>query len=166
MTSGLEALMPRRPSTHIDDTIEFDKRLEQARLAAGLTQRDLAFPGCTAAYISVLEAGRRTASLQVVRELARRIGVSEEYLLSGQSDRPQEPIEITYARIENLVRMYPAEEHGKVLAVIDGLINELTERREEDLASSMLRQNAELSLVAAGLTEQRARKVVADALSK
>jgi tetratricopeptide (TPR) repeat protein len=62
-------------------------RLRKARREAGLSQTELAFPGCSSGYISRLEAGERTPSLQVVRELARRLGVSESWLAHGD-DRP------------------------------------------------------------------------------
>ena len=58
-------------------------RLRAAREAARLSQRQLAFPGCSPAYISRIESGDRIPSLQLLRELGRRLGVSEDYLASG-----------------------------------------------------------------------------------
>jgi tetratricopeptide (TPR) repeat protein len=75
--------MPRRPSTHVDDPVAVGQRLRQAREAAGLTQRDLSFEGCTAAYVSRIEAGARVPSLQILHEFARRLGVMPEYLATG-----------------------------------------------------------------------------------
>src|SRR5262245_26665626 len=69
---------------HVDDPRAAGERLRDAREAAGLSQRDLAFPGCSAAYVSRLERGERTPSLQLLRELARRLGVSEEWLAAGR----------------------------------------------------------------------------------
>jgi transcriptional regulator with XRE-family HTH domain len=75
----------KRPRTpHYDDPVEVGKRLHEARERAGLSQRDLAFPGCSAAYISRIERGERIPSLQVMRELARRTGVSESGLAYGR----------------------------------------------------------------------------------
>ena len=68
---------------HYDDPDQLGRRLHDARVDAGLSQRDLAFPGCSAAYISRIERGERTPSLQVLRELARRIGVTESVLAYG-----------------------------------------------------------------------------------
>ena len=78
--------MPRRELTHVDDPKAVGRRLRQAREAAGLTQRQLAFPGCTAAYISLIEAGSRVPSYQILREFGRRLGVEAEYLATGASD--------------------------------------------------------------------------------
>jgi transcriptional regulator with XRE-family HTH domain len=58
--------------------------LHAAREGAGISQRELAFPGCSAAYISRIERGERIPSLQVMRELARRIGISEAWLAYGR----------------------------------------------------------------------------------
>lgn len=71
---------------HVDDPVAVGTRLRTARKAAGLSQRDLAFPGCSAAYISRIERGERVPSLQVLRELAQRCDVSEEQLAWGHEE--------------------------------------------------------------------------------
>jgi tetratricopeptide (TPR) repeat protein len=78
--------MPRQPSTHVDDPVAVGKRLRSARKAAGLTQRELSFEGCTPAYVSRIEAGARVPSLQILREFAKRLGVHVEYLATGRPD--------------------------------------------------------------------------------
>ncbi len=79
------AMMGRRDRIpHYDDPVEVGRRLNTARQAAGLSQRELAFPGCSAAYISRIERGERVPSLQVMRELARRMGVTENELAFGR----------------------------------------------------------------------------------
>ena len=76
--------MPRKKSTHVDDPAAVGRRLKEAREAAGLSQRQLAFPGCSSAYISRIEAGMRTPSLQVLQLLGQRLGVSGEFLATGK----------------------------------------------------------------------------------
>jgi tetratricopeptide (TPR) repeat protein len=76
-------VVPRRPSTHVDDPVAVGQRLRHAREAAGLTQRDLSFEGCTAAYVSRIEAGARVPSLQILREFGKRLGVSADFLATG-----------------------------------------------------------------------------------
>ena len=74
----------KRPRTpHYDDPLAVGRRLHAAREAAGISQRELAFPGCSAAYISRIERGERIPSLQVMRELARRTGIGEATLAYG-----------------------------------------------------------------------------------
>lgn len=76
--------MARIESTHVDDPRSVGQRLRQARAAAGLTQRQLAYPGCTAAYISLIESGARVPSYQILLELGRRLGVSADHLAFGK----------------------------------------------------------------------------------
>lgn len=74
----------KRPRTpHYDDPAAVGRRLFEGRVDAGLSQRELSFPGCSAAYISRIERGERVPSLQVLRELARRLGLSEATLAYG-----------------------------------------------------------------------------------
>ena len=99
--------MLKRPRTpHYDDPVAVGARLHAAREAAGISQRELAFPGCSAAYISRIERGERIPSLQVMRELARRVGISEAELAYGR-----EPIDPAVSRAVRAVEA--AEEAGK-----------------------------------------------------
>jgi transcriptional regulator with XRE-family HTH domain len=66
------------------------ERLRRLRLERGLSQRELAEPGVTPAYISRIEAGARQPSLKVVRMLADRLGVSEGYLETGVDPKAEE----------------------------------------------------------------------------
>lgn len=84
--------VPRKASTHVDSAEAVGERLKAARLAAGMSQRQLAFPGCTAAYISRIEAGARIPSLQLLREFGSRLGVSADYLATGNSASAAEPL--------------------------------------------------------------------------
>lgn len=59
------------------------QRVRRLRLARGLTQRQLAAPGVSNAYVSRIESGDRAPSLRVLRILARRLGVPLEYLETG-----------------------------------------------------------------------------------
>jgi tetratricopeptide (TPR) repeat protein len=91
--------VPRRPSTHVDDPVEVGKRLRQARHASGLTQRDLAFDGCTAAYVSRIEAGARVPSLQIIHEFAKQLGITPEYLATGRRDSADLSSELLEAEV-------------------------------------------------------------------
>ena len=78
--------MTKRKSIHIDDATAVGQRIRSLRSQRGLRQIDLAFEGCTAAYISRIEAGARVPSLQLLREIGARLGVSADYLATGRSD--------------------------------------------------------------------------------
>src|SRR3989304_2884596 len=75
--------MPRQKSTHADSPKAVGCRLKEARERSGLSQRALSFPGCSPAYISRIEAGERIPSLQLLRELGRQLGGSEDFLATG-----------------------------------------------------------------------------------
>lgn len=75
--------MPRQKSTHVDSPKAVGERLKAARERAGISQRQLSFPGCSPAYISRIESGDRIPSLQLLRELGRRLSVSEDFLATG-----------------------------------------------------------------------------------
>ena len=59
-------------------------RLKRLRLQRGFSQRDLSSPGVSYAYISRIEAGARTPSVKALRKLSQKLGVSVEYLETGQ----------------------------------------------------------------------------------
>ena len=60
------------------------QRLKRLRLERGLSQRELATPGVSYAYISRIEAGTRQPSVKALRKLARQLDVSTEYLETGR----------------------------------------------------------------------------------
>ncbi|KUJ67039.1 DNA-binding protein [Streptomyces albus subsp. albus] len=71
-----------------DQPEEIGRRVLRLRTRQGLTQRQLAEPAYTAAYVSTLEAGRVRPSEAALRHLAGRLGTSYEELATGRS--PQE----------------------------------------------------------------------------
>jgi tetratricopeptide (TPR) repeat protein len=91
--------MPRSLTTHIDSPKEVGLRLKASRERAGLSQRQLAFPGCTAAYISRLEAGARVPSLQMINQLALRLDVTGQWLATGVEAAAVQPSELIDAEV-------------------------------------------------------------------
>jgi transcriptional regulator with XRE-family HTH domain len=85
--------------SHVDDPAAVGRRLKEARIAAGLSQRQLSFPGCSAAYISRLEAGDRVPSLQLLRKLAVKLNADEQYLATGVERVEQAPPELVEAEV-------------------------------------------------------------------
>src|SRR4051794_23288154 len=64
-------------------------RIRKLRLEQGLTQKQLAEPAYTHAYISSIEAGRRDPSRQAIAFFADKLGLDAEELLTGRpSDLP------------------------------------------------------------------------------
>ncbi|MFF9034281.1 tetratricopeptide repeat protein [Streptomyces sp. NPDC014892] len=69
-----------------DDPEVIGRRVQQLRTERGLTQRQLAEPAYTPAYISTLEAGRVRASEPALRHIAERLGVGYEELATGRPE--------------------------------------------------------------------------------
>lgn len=80
-------------------------RLRRLRLERGLSQRELAGPGVSYAYISRIEAGTRRPSVKALRTLARTLGVSPEYLETGSELRDVDERELRLADAELQLRI-------------------------------------------------------------
>jgi tetratricopeptide (TPR) repeat protein len=61
-----------------------------------MTQKELAEPGYTAAYVSTIEAGRRTPSAEALAHFASKLRVTADYLATGRSPDLVPRIEETY----------------------------------------------------------------------
>src|SRR6476646_7610477 len=80
-------------------------RLRRLRLERGASQRDLSAPGITYAYISRIEAGARTPSMKALRMLAKKLGVTPEYLETGSELDSAELRELRLADQELRLRL-------------------------------------------------------------
>ncbi|KJS52410.1 DNA-binding protein [Streptomyces rubellomurinus subsp. indigoferus] len=67
-----------------DDRLRIGRRIQELRAERGLTQRALAEPAYTAAYVSTLESGKVRPSDTALRYLAERLGVSADQLATGR----------------------------------------------------------------------------------
>jgi tetratricopeptide (TPR) repeat protein len=81
------------------------ERLRRLRLERGLSQRELSAPGISYAYISRIEAGARKPSVKALRLLARKLGVSADYLETGSEIRDVEERELRLADAELRIRL-------------------------------------------------------------
>lgn len=68
----------------MDEPAEIGRRVQRLRAERGLTQRQLAEPAYTPAYVSTLEAGKVRPSETALRFLAERLGTSYEELATGR----------------------------------------------------------------------------------
>ncbi|MGH3050277.1 MAG: helix-turn-helix domain-containing protein, partial [Gaiellaceae bacterium] len=81
------------------------QRLRRLRLDRGLSQRELAAPGVSYAYISRIEAGTRQPSVKALRRLAAKLGVTAAYLETGSHLDPAAERELRLADLELAVRL-------------------------------------------------------------
>jgi transcriptional regulator with XRE-family HTH domain len=81
------------------------ERLRRLRQERGLSQRDLSDPGISYAYISRIEAGARRPSVKALRMLARKLGVSAQYLETGSQIDDAEARELRLSELELRLRL-------------------------------------------------------------
>src|SRR5213592_858013 len=82
------------------------QRLKRLRLERGLSQRELAAPGVSYAYISRIEAGTRQPSVKALRKLAPKLGVSVDYLETGSEIGNDQRLELRLSGAEDAGRMF------------------------------------------------------------
>jgi transcriptional regulator with XRE-family HTH domain len=99
--------MSTGPGSAAAETI--GQRLKRLRLEQGLSQRELASPGVSYAYISRIEAGTRQPSVKALRRLGAKLGVSAEYLETGSMLDPAERRELRLADLELAIRLGESE---------------------------------------------------------
>lgn len=125
-------MAPRTKVKYYDDPVLVGRRLRETREAAGLSQRELSFPGCTAAYISRIEKGERIPSLQLMREFSERLGVSESFLAHGT----HEPVGKNASFVEGRVAIRMGDfEAARMLA--DRLLESARSNSERARASAL-----------------------------
>ena len=81
------------------------QRLKRLRLERGLSQRELAAPGVSYAYISRIEAGTRQPSVKALRRLAAKLGVTADYLETGSDLDPAAARELKLIDLELSIRL-------------------------------------------------------------
>jgi transcriptional regulator with XRE-family HTH domain len=121
------------------------QRLRRLRLERGLSQRELSERGVSYAYISRIEAGARRPSVKALRMLARKLGVSADYLETGSEIRDTDERELRIADAELELRLAENAEEAeeKLLALRDEALT-----AGDSVAAS--RANIALGLAAAG----------------
>ena len=81
------------------------QRLKRLRLERGFSQRELAAPGVSYAYISRIEAGTRQPSVKALRRLATKLSVSPDYLETGSDLDASGALELRLSNLELSVRL-------------------------------------------------------------
>src|SRR6185437_12793668 len=119
------------------------QRLKRLRLERGFSQRELAAPGVSYAYISRIEAGTRQPSVKALRRLAAKLGVTADYLETGSDLDAEAARELRLSDLELAIR----------LGESDGAQAGLEELAAEAVATgdrrTLLRANVALAALAA-----------------
>src|SRR6201993_2620746 len=84
--------------------LRLGERLRQLRVAAGLTQTDLAGDRFSKEYISQIERGKTRPTPETIDWLALRLGIDAGYLASGVSTDDRAKAEAILARADALLQ--------------------------------------------------------------
>jgi transcriptional regulator with XRE-family HTH domain len=98
------------------------QRLRRLRTDRGMSQRELSSPGVSYAYISRIEAGTRVPSVKALRKLARKLGVSAEYLETGSDVTESDLRELRLTQAELDLRL--EEDPGSAERALRELLGE------------------------------------------
>jgi len=106
-----------RPTAHTSLTqasrpaaLRLGERLRQLRVAAGLTQSELAGERFSKEYVSQIERGKTRPTGDTIAWLASRLDVDAGYLANGVSTDERGRVEATLTRAEALVEAHRYEE--------------------------------------------------------
>ncbi|MEG3630975.1 helix-turn-helix transcriptional regulator [Streptomyces poriticola] len=118
-----------------DDPVAIGRRVQRLRVDRGLTQRQLAEPAYTPAYVSTLEAGRVRPSEEALRHIAGRLGVAYEELLTGRPARLATDLRLRLTEARRTLATggagQAAEQYGALLAEAE--THDLADLRAEAL---------------------------------
>jgi tetratricopeptide (TPR) repeat protein len=103
---------PQRATTGLGN------RLRQLRVAAGLTQSELAGDRFSKEYVSQIERGKTRPTKETLAWIAERLGVDVSYLETGQSWDEYAEAEATVVRAEAAVE---GQRFDEALAALEGL---------------------------------------------
>ncbi|MFF7279449.1 helix-turn-helix domain-containing protein [Streptomyces griseorubiginosus] len=108
-----------------DDPGVIGRRVQQLRVERGLTQKQLAEPAYTPAYISTLESGRVRPSDDALRHLADRLGVGFDELATGRPAHLVTDLRLRLTEAQRTLATGEAEEsaeqYARLLAEADAL---------------------------------------------
>src|SRR6478609_82394 len=98
--------------------VRLGERLRQLRVAAGLTQTELAGDRCSKEYVSQIERGKTRPTTETIEWLAERLGVDAGFLASGVATDERARLEGALSRAEAL---YEAQEDEEAAEAFDPL---------------------------------------------
>ncbi|CAL9510410.1 hypothetical protein SUDANB105_03598 [Streptomyces sp. enrichment culture] len=101
-----------------DDPETIGRRVQRLRRERGLTQRQLAEPVYTPAYISTLESGRVRPSDEALRYLAGRLGVAFDELATGRPAHLATDLRLRLTEAQRTLATGDAEEAARRYAAL------------------------------------------------
>lgn len=122
---------------------EIGRRIRAARLAAGMTQAQVAAGEVTAAYLSRVERGQRRLAAPLLDRIAGRLGTTSAALLAAHS---LNEARATALRIEEAAVLVAIGEHTHAQDIATSVLEYLDPKEDSALRASAARIRAEASL--------------------
>ena len=107
--TGLQGAPPSGEATSVR-AVHLGERLRALRVAAGLTQSELAGGRFSKEYLSQIERGKTRPTAETLEWLAARLAVDPGYLVSGVSAEERSRVEAALARAEALLEAHRYED--------------------------------------------------------
>ena len=123
MTSQVQVNTPDVPAT-------LGQRVRQARVAAGLTQSELADSRFSKQYVSQIERDQLRPTEATLRWIADRLEVDTQFLATGVDGRELDRVESVVARGEAALE---AHDYGEAITLLAGVIESLPAEAASDL---------------------------------
>src|SRR6476646_8089402 len=161
MTENSTALNQSR--TALRQGLRLGERLRQLRVAAGLTQSELAGERFSKEYVSQIERGKTRPTTETIEWLAVRLGVDPGFLANGVATDERGRLEGALARAEALYEATRNDEAAaeyttlvpaaRAMGVPELAVRALTGAGRTQMRLGKLRQSLELLNEARGLVE-------------
>src|SRR5437660_9697622 len=104
------SVTPQRSTSVAQAGLRLGERLRQLRVAAGMTQTELAGERFSKEYVSQIERGKTRPTRETVEWLAQRLGVDAGFLANGVSTDERGRLEGALARAEALIEALKNDE--------------------------------------------------------
>lgn len=91
-------------SASMTNAAQVGRRIKRLRLAAGLSQKEVAEPVITSAYLSLIESGQRTPSSEILEHLAEQLAVDTEQILTGRDPGFEARLEVELQKARSELR--------------------------------------------------------------
>jgi tetratricopeptide (TPR) repeat protein len=128
-----------RTRTAPNARLSLGERVRQLRIAAGVTQTDLAGDRFSKEYVSQIERGKTRPTRETVAWLAERLNVDESFLLHGVSSSERDRLESVIAQAEAVLESH---DYAGVLPHLEGMSAALARAQAPELEVRALRTEA------------------------
>ena len=130
MESMSRAARSQTPRQSHAQAVRLGDRLRQLRVAAGMTQTELAGDRFSKEYVSQIERGKTRPTAETIEWLAQRLGADAGFLANGVSTEQRDRVEAGLARAEALAE---ADQFDAALEAYDDLRTPLAATGSPDL---------------------------------